>query len=123
MKRINAFRSFFIGITWSVLINPGFPQSATPVDQAVSNWGLSLSDFRASKRSKPTYTVDQMNARALDCLFMDFHEVNKNDPARCPKFSAQTFPGSKSIYFFMMINYSLLLPPLLDRKWPISKPS
>jgi hypothetical protein len=63
-------------------------------------WGVSLGDFKTSKGSKTTFYVDKMNARPLDYLLMDFHEVDKNDPDRAPKCLAQTITGDDTLYLF-----------------------
>lgn len=63
-------------------------------------WGTPLADFRASKGSKITFSLDNFNSRALDYLLMDFHEVDKDDPARAPGISVQTIAGDPTLYLF-----------------------
>lgn len=63
-------------------------------------WGMSLADFRALKGSKITFSVPTMEARAMDYFLMDYHEINKEDPARQPFFSVQAIPGDPTFYFF-----------------------
>jgi hypothetical protein len=74
--------------------------SSTTQGYQGTSWGTSLADFRASKGSKVTFSVDRFNARALDYLLMNFHEVDKDDPARAPEFSVQTIAGDKADYLF-----------------------
>jgi hypothetical protein len=95
-------RSGFLLIWGFLLIHPAYAQtnsSSQPGYQG-TGWGASLSDFKASKDSKLTFSVEKMDARPLDYLLMDFHEVDKTDPARAPKFAAQTIPGDDTLYIF-----------------------
>jgi hypothetical protein len=64
------------------------------------HWGMSLADFRELKKSKVTFSIDPMEARSLDYLLMDFHEVDKDDPARQPFISVQTVQGDMTTYIF-----------------------
>lgn len=92
---------FLSPLIWGFCLTvPALPQSESSSVSQETNWGTSLSDFKTAKSSKLNYSVDKMNARALDYLFMDFHEVDKDDPARAPKFSAQTVTGEDATYLF-----------------------
>jgi hypothetical protein len=70
-------------------------------------WNMPLSQFRALKNSKVAFDVDPMEARVLDYLLMDSHEVEKDDPARFPGFSAQINEGIPATYVFYRGNLCL----------------
>jgi hypothetical protein len=76
-------------------------------------WGMALANFRAFKKTKATYSVNPMEARPLDYLLMDFHEVHKNDPFRQPFFSAQTSPGDTMTYVFYRGKLCMTAEPIL----------
>ena len=84
-KFLAVFLALF-GVSAPTLFAFPFADSKNPLPGGYQGtiWGSRLGDFRASKRSKTTYSVEKLNARALDYLLMNFHEVDKYDPARAP---------------------------------------
>ncbi len=118
----NALRPLLL--TTLALLASLFPYSPTnAMDSAETHpWGTSLADFRSSRGSKTTFSVDRLNARVLDYLLMDFHEVPKDDPARAPKCSAQTIAGDPALYIFYRGKFCAVSRPLpLDVYSPMVK--
>ncbi len=89
-------------ISFLFLSTAVFAQTAGPSPSGYNGvpWGTALNDFKASRDSTLTYSVEGMEAWALDFLLMDFHHVDKDDPCRAPKLSAQLIPGDDSVYAF-----------------------
>jgi len=111
-------------LSWVVVLafcaTAGSGQSAThPADKTWReshpdiDWGMSLSGFRALTKAKVTFSVVPMEARALDYLLMGFHEVDKDDSARLPEFSAQTAPDDQTTYVFYGGQFCLAAEPIV----------
>ncbi len=86
----------------SVILGETTPPTGGPTQGVPLNpgWNMPLGQFRALKNSKVTYWVDPMEARVLDYLLMDFHEVDKDDPARFPGFSVQILENDPAAHIF-----------------------
>lgn len=84
----------------------GWCETSSPTPQSTQGvspnfeWSMPLSRFRALKNSKVTFYVDPMEARVMDYLLTDFHEVDKDDPARFPGLSAQLPVNDPATYVF-----------------------
>jgi hypothetical protein len=75
-------------------------------------WGASLKSFRSSEHALPASFVDRVEARAIDYLMMDFHEVDIDDAARPTKFSDQRIAGDKTDYVFYNGYYQVAVVPI-----------
>ncbi len=98
------FKLFFLiaalaGSAWAIPISSHSQTAAVPTPSPWP-WGTALSEFRTVQKSRGTFTIEPLHARALDYLLMEFHEVGRNDPSRAPKFSVQVAPGDPALYVF-----------------------
>ncbi len=112
-KKIKKWRLWAVATVLVALARLGYcdtPDSKglnVPAGSPDTEWNTTLPQFRALKHSKVTFYVDPMEARLLDYLLMDCHEVNKDDPARFPGFSAQIAEGDPKTYVFYRGNLCL----------------
>jgi hypothetical protein len=104
---------FFYGSTLTV-----FCETSSPVEPILGEnpqgmeWGMSLSQFKTAAKSILTYSVDPMEARAMDYLLMDSHAVGKDDPARFPGFASRIPDGGQTIYVFYRGSLCLTAEPI-----------
>jgi hypothetical protein len=76
-------------------------------------WGTPLSAFRAEKNSSSDSLVERLMEKGLDYLLMDFHEVDKDDPALPEeKINFQKIHGDGTDYVFYGNQYCLAATPI-----------
>jgi hypothetical protein len=96
----------FSGMTW-----------ASADDNALegydgSSWGTSLKGFKSSHKSFAADSVERTEARAIDYLMMNFHEVDRDDASRPAKFVDQKIGGDQADHIFYDGRYSLAAVPI-----------
>jgi len=107
---------FAVILTLAVLLFSGITLASA--DDSASEgyhgigWGTSLSDFKSSQKSFASNSVERAEARAIDYLMMNFHEVDKDDEARPSKFVDQKIGGEKADFVFYNGQYRLAAVPI-----------
>jgi hypothetical protein len=77
-----------------------------------ASWGTSLKEFKSSQNSFASSSVERTEARALDYLMMNFHEVDMDDVCRPAKFVVQKIGGDHVDYVFYDGEYQLAAVPI-----------
>ncbi len=106
--------TFLFFCVWTVpALSAGLPTIPTWAESHPDlTWAMPLADFRALKGSKVTFSVPPMEARAMDYLFMNYHEIDKEDPARQPFFSVQAVQDDPTFYFFYRDKLRMVAEPV-----------
>jgi len=110
MKLIN------IVLTLAVLLFSGMTWASAD-DSALegyhgTGWGTSLNEFKASQKSFAASSVERAEAKAVDYLMMNFHEVDMDDASRPAKFVVQRIGGDNADYVFYDGKYQLAAVPI-----------
>ena len=96
----------FSGMTWA-----SADDNALEGYQGIS-WGTSLKEFKSSQKSFAANSVERTQARAIDYLMMNFHEVDKNDSSRPTKFVDEKINRDQADHIFYDGRYSLAATPI-----------
>jgi hypothetical protein len=76
------------------------------------SWGTSLKSFKSGEKSLPASSVERTEARAIDYLLMNFHDVDIDDAARPVKFADEKIKGEPGDFVFYGGQYQLAAVPI-----------
>jgi hypothetical protein len=75
-------------------------------------WGTALDEFKAAQKIVPPKSFEKAEAKAVDYLMFNFHEVQKRPRKGKGKFSLQQVEGDNTAYVFYDGQYRLAAVPI-----------